>query len=128
MNVLDENIVVSQRQRLQARHIRFRRIGGEIGRSGMKDRNEIIPWLHRLPRPTFFTLDEDFNHPKLRHPGYCLVDLDVAPDKVADYIRRFLRHTTFRTQAQRMGKVIRVRPSRINYWQAGEERAHLIGW
>ena len=72
----------------------------------MKDRGEIIPLLHTLRRPTFFTRDHDFYKADLRHPGYCLVFLDVAFDEAAEFIRRFLRHTAFRTQAQRMGRVI----------------------
>ncbi|MBI3949051.1 MAG: hypothetical protein HY314_01145 [Acidobacteria bacterium] len=109
MNILDENIDFYQIQRLKAWKIHFRQIGVEVGRSGMRDRNEIIPRLHTLRRPTFFTRDHDFYHPTLRHAGYCLVYLDVEFDEAADFIRRFLRHKAFRTQAQRMGKVIRLR-------------------
>lgn len=63
MNVLDENIVVSQRELLRSWKIHFRRIGGEVGRLGMGDRDEIIPLLHSLARPTFFTQDHGFYHP-----------------------------------------------------------------
>jgi len=52
VNILDENIVVTQRELLRSWKIHFRRIGGEVGRMGMKDRNEIIPLLHTLRRPT----------------------------------------------------------------------------
>lgn len=69
MNVLDENIDEPQRQRLEARRIHVRQIGVELGRLGMKDRNEIIPLLHTLRRPTFFTRDCDFYHLELRHAG-----------------------------------------------------------
>jgi hypothetical protein len=75
----------------------------------MKDRNDIIPLLHSRRRPTFFTHDVGFYDPKLRHAGDCLVCLQVDEDEAADYIRRLLRHPAFRTKAQRMGKVIRVR-------------------
>ncbi|MBI3949055.1 MAG: hypothetical protein HY314_01165 [Acidobacteria bacterium] len=128
MTILDEDIRFHQRQRLEAWRIRFRQIGVEIGRSGMKDRNEIIPLLHDRRNPTFFTQDHGFYHPTLRHPRYCLVHLDVATVETADYIRRFLRHKAFRTQAQRMGKVIRVRHSGVTYWQIGHEMEHVIGW
>jgi hypothetical protein len=78
VNVLDENIVATQRQLLRSWKIHFRSIGGEVGRAGMKDRDEIIPLLHTLRRPTFFTRDHDFYKADLRHRGYCLVFLDVA--------------------------------------------------
>ena len=77
MNVLDENIDEPQRQRLVAWKLHVRQIGVELGRLGMKDRNEIIPLLHSLRRPTLFTSDQDFYRPDWRHAGYCLVYLDV---------------------------------------------------
>ena len=119
MNVLDENIVVSQRKLLRSWKIHFRRIGGELGRLGMDDREEIIPLLHSLRRPTFFTRDQDFYHPWLRHPGYCLVFLEIQPQETAQYIRRFLRHPMFRTQSQRMGKVVRIHEDGIGFWELG---------
>jgi hypothetical protein len=63
MNVLDEDIDLYQRQRLEAKKIHVRQIGVEIGRAGMKDRNGVIPALHALRRPTFFTRDHGFYHP-----------------------------------------------------------------
>jgi len=81
-----------------------------------------------LRRPTFFTRDEDFYKPNLRHSGYCLVHLDVLPEEVAEYIRRFLRHPSFRTQAQRMGKVVRVRHSGLAWWETGAKVEHAVSW
>jgi hypothetical protein len=89
VNVLDENIVAAQRELLQSWKIHFRRIGGEVGRVGMKDRSEIIPLLHTLRRPTFFTRDHDFYKADLCHPRYCLVFLDVAFDEAAEFIVSF---------------------------------------
>jgi hypothetical protein len=128
VNVLDENIIAPERERLRAWRIHFRRIGVEVGRLGIDDREEIIPRLHCLRRPTFFTGDHGFYHPKLRHPRYCLVYLDVDFDEMAEFVRRFLRHPAFRTQAQRMGKVIRVRHSGLTYWQVSKEHEHIVGW
>jgi hypothetical protein len=102
MNVPDEDIDLYQRQRLEAKKIHVRQIGVEIGLAGIKDRNRVIPALHALRRPTFFTRDHGFYHPDLRHPQYCLVYLNVARKEVADYIRLFLRHPAFRTQAKRI--------------------------
>ena len=59
MNVLDENIIESQRQFLRSWRIRVKQIGHEIGRPGMKD-DEIISLLHRIRRVTFFTRDSGF--------------------------------------------------------------------
>ena len=128
MNILDENIVATQRELLGLWRIHFRQIGGEVGRAGMKDRSEIIPLLHTLRRPTFFTRDHDFYVSDLCHLGYCLVFLDVAFDEAAEFIRRFFRHPTFRTQAQRMGKVVRVHHSGVNYWHVNVKKAYTLSW
>jgi len=81
MNILDENIIVSQRKLLDAWRIHYRRIGGEVGWYGMKDQNDIIPLLHSLSQPTFFTRDRDFYQAGLRHPGYYLFFGMSAPLK-----------------------------------------------
>lgn len=128
MNVLDENIFEPQRRQLEAWKIRVRQIGVEIGSMGMDDRQQIIPLLHTLRRPTFFTRDRDFYHPWLRHPAYCLVYLDVNPDEAAYFIRRFLRHPDFRTQMQRLGKVVRVHGDGLSYRQVNVSRLQTSGW
>jgi hypothetical protein len=128
VNVLDENIIVTQSELLRSWKIHFRRLGDEVGRRGMKDRDEIIPLLHSLRRPTFFTRDRDFYKPELCHSRYCLVFLDVTFDEAAEFIRRFLRHVAFCMQIQRMGKVVRVHHSGISYWQVKVKRAHALGW
>jgi hypothetical protein len=85
MIILDENFPDSQRQLLQGWRISFKQVAFEIGREGLKD-DEIIPLLHQLNRPTFFTLDDDFFKPKLRHAQYCLIYLDVAQYESAAFI------------------------------------------
>jgi hypothetical protein len=128
MNVLDEDIGLSQRRSLESLKVHFRQIGVEIGRSGLKDRNEVIPLLHQLKHPTFFTRDHGFYHPMLRHHEYCLVYLDVWDDEAAQYIRRFLRHKAFRAQVNRMGKLVRVHQSGLSYWGFGSEAETTVSW
>lgn len=128
MNVLDEDISATEREHLRAQRLHVRQVGIEVGRLGMKDRSDIIPLLHALPTPTFFSRDHGFYHPRLLHAGYCLVYLDVAFDEVAKYVRQFLRHPRFRTQSQRMGKVVRVRPGGISYWQMRVKEEHWLSW
>lgn len=128
MIVLDENIVQGQTDRLREFKIHFRQIGFGLGWRGMKDRNDVIPLLHALKRPTFFTRDVDFYKTDLRHAAYCLVFLDIPADEAAEYMRRLLRHFSFRTQAQRMGKVIRVRPTGISWWEIDDKSEHALSW
>lgn len=68
MNLLDENIFAFQRHQLLAWKIHVRQIGVEIGTRGIDDLEEIIPLLHSLRRPTFFTRDHDFYRTRQRKP------------------------------------------------------------
>ncbi|HLG16104.1 MAG TPA: hypothetical protein VJH03_16595 [Blastocatellia bacterium] len=128
MIVLDENIDEPQRKRLEGWRVHVRQVGVEVGQLGMKDRDEIIPLLHSLRRPTFFTRDHDFYDRNLTHPDYCLVYLEVTAAETANFIRRFLRHSTFRSQSQRLGKVVRVHRSAINFWQVGQSTSAKAAW
>src|SRR5690348_14734444 len=127
MNILDENIPESQRTLLRSRRVALRQIGQDLGRQGMKD-DEIIPLLHRLDRPTLFTLDGDFYDRRLCHVGYCLVHLDVEEEAVADYVRRLLRHRELDTKAKRMGRVIRVSPTGLTLWRVHQEQESHLSW
>ncbi|MEK6323489.1 MAG: hypothetical protein AABN33_17760 [Acidobacteriota bacterium] len=77
MNILDENIDAVAREHLRSLKVHFRHIGSDIGQSGMKDLNDVIPLLHNLRDPTFFTRDKDFYSRSLVHARYCLIHLDV---------------------------------------------------
>ena len=128
MNILDENIIASQREQLRAWHISFRQIGHDLGRQGMDDLDEIIPLLHRLRHPTFFTRDPDFYDRPLCHSAYCLVVLSVRKEEAAHYIRSYLRHPEFNTHAKRMGCVARVSPAEIVYWKKEQEQEETVQW
>jgi len=107
--------------------IHFRVIGAEVSFSGALDEN-LIPVLHRLPQPTFVTLDRDFHRSHLAHGRYCLAWLDVRNRLAADFIRRFLRHPLFDTQAKRMGVVARVHPDGIEFWQTDRRSLLSAPW
>jgi hypothetical protein len=89
---------------------------------------EIVPLLHRLRRPTFFTHDLGFFDPLLCHKGYSLVCLGVKANESAIYIRRFLRHRGFRAEKRRLGKVILARQRNLNFWEIGERRLQRATW
>lgn len=125
MNIVDENILESQRTLLRRKRVALRQIGRDLGRKGMKD-DEIIPLLHQLDRPTFFTLDSDFYDRRLCHEVYCLVHLDIEEETVADHVRRLLRHRELNTKAKRMGCVIRVLPTGLTLWRIHQKQeSHL---
>jgi hypothetical protein len=106
VNVLDENIITAQRLLLRSWRIPIRQVGYDIGRRGIQD-EEILPFLLQLPRPTFFTRDADFYDRWLCHARYCLVYLAIQKQDAALFVRRFLQHKAFDTQAKRLGKLSR---------------------
>lgn len=127
MNLLDENIIKEQRLLLRSWRIRVRHIGHDIGRRGIQD-EEIIPFLLRLPRPTFFTRDIGFYERRLCHARYCLVQLAVKKDEVAIFARRLLRHQEFDTKAKRMGAVVRVAHIGLSVWRLHAEQELSFEW
>jgi len=128
MNILDENIIASEWEKLRAWRIHFVRIGTEVGRRGMDDRGEIIPLLHHLRRPTFFTRDVGFYDRRLCHKRYGLVCLRVRRNEVAETIRRFLRHPAFNTHTKRSGRVVRIGLVGITFWQVDLEEQQALAW
>ncbi|MBI3760940.1 MAG: hypothetical protein HY260_03640 [Chloroflexi bacterium] len=127
MNLLDENILASQRRQLRDWRISVRQIGFDIGRKGMSD-DEIIPFLHGLRRPTLFTRDRDFYKRRLCHARYCLVSLAVDKRVVAVFVRRLLRHPEFDAQAKRLGTVVRVTTTGLSVWRLHAETETHLAW
>jgi hypothetical protein len=127
MIVLDENITDDQRRLLRGWNIRARKIGKDVGHKGLADEG-IIPYLHQLPRPTFFTCDGDFHRLSLCHPAYCIVYLAVDWRESATFIRRFLRHPSCSTFAQRKGTVARVSHIGIHVWRIRQPAEQMITW
>jgi hypothetical protein len=128
MNIWDENIIASQRQRLRSWRIPVRQIGVDIARTGLQD-EEILLFLHHLHQPTFFTRDRGFYRREVCHQQYRLVCLEVAPEDVAIFVRRVLRHPRLNTQAKDLGIVVRASPRGVRVWRlhAREEEGMLWG-
>lgn len=127
MLVLDENLPAGQQQLLRNWRIRFRVVGVDAASAGTRDEN-LMPVLHRLAAPTFFSLDHDFFRARWAHRNYALVWLDVADDRAAEVIRRFIRHPVFNTQARRMGVVARAHSGGILYWRVGGRSLQTVAW
>ena len=127
MNVLDENIVAQQCLQLEEWGIPYRQVGRHLSAHGATDEN-LIPLLHQLPQPTFFTHDEDFFKVSLCHSHYALVYLDVTDRETAKFVRRFLRHKSFNTQAKRLGIVARVRGTGIQFWRKAKPGLQSTDW
>jgi hypothetical protein len=126
--VLDYNITKDQAVLLGGRRTHFQQVGVDIGLPSWDDQQEILRYLHQARQVTFFTRDADFFRARLCHRNYCLVVVDMAEIETAHAIRRFLRHPAFRTKAQRCGKVVKLSPRQITWWEAGERGRHNLIW
>ena len=127
MNILDENILSDQRHQLQHWRVSVRHVSHDLGRAGIQD-DAIIPFLHQLRRPTFFTRDWDFYERCLCHARYCLAFLAVEQDEVASFVRRLLRHPEFDPEDKRMGTVIRIAHYGLSYGRLRNEQETRIKW
>jgi hypothetical protein len=127
VNLLDENIRGDQRALLRKWRIPFRQVGKEISRAGIDD-EDLIPLLHRLHRATLFTQDAGFFKEQLCHDAYGLVHVGVSYVVVAQFIRRFLKHPAFDTQAKRLGIVARVSATGVQFWRQGRTGLQTAEW
>ncbi len=127
MILLDEQVRADQRLRLARWGVHFRQIGKDIGPAGILDEN-ILPLLRTLKTPTLFTHDQGFFRARLLDRRYCLVLLAECDIEAADYIRRFLRHPRFATNALRMGTVARVHHGGVSFWEAGISVLQQTTW
>ena len=128
MILLDHNIPEHQVEALRHARLRPQQIGREVGRPEWQDLEEILRYLHRLKLATFITRDEGFFRRRLCHHNYCIVVVSGPVTETAVYVRRFLRHVTFRARQQRAGKVIRLSPTKITWWEVGIESQQRLLW
>jgi hypothetical protein len=126
--VLDHNIPTDQAEQLRRRRIHFRQIGFQVGRPEWDDQQEILRYLHAVKQPTFFTRDLGFFRAPLRHANYCLVVLTVPVLETARYISKLLRHTHFNSRAKRKGRVMRISPKSVSFWEIGKQRKTIVHW
>jgi hypothetical protein len=126
--LLDENVFEEQRVKLIRWHFRIKQIGFNIGAKGMDDREDIVPLLHALPKPTFFTSDLGFYDRKFCHHRHCIVIFRVNRHEVAEYIRQFLKHPDFNTHRKRMGWVVEIQKTNIKGMRVGRTDEFKFTW
>jgi len=97
--------------------------------SVIKDDN-IATLLHAAQRPIFATINaSDFWQKIPAHPNYSVVAIEMnqadAP-LLPDILRQLLNHPELKSRASRLGKVILVRKSRINYYEQDGQIHELV--
>lgn len=102
-------------------------------RPGTVIKDDAIPNLLAQERqPTFVTMNiKDFWKPTLRDKRYCIVCMDVPDERQSEIpglLRRLFRLPTFKTKANRMGKVAKVNNVGVQYYQFGDEELHSLSF
>jgi hypothetical protein len=85
-------------------------------------------FLHYLRRPTFFTRDRGFYRREVCHRQYGIVCLEVAPEAVAIFVRRVLRHPRLNTQAKRLGTVVRASHRGLGLCRLHVQEEEILRW
>jgi hypothetical protein len=57
-----------------------------------------------------------------------LVCLEVAPEEVAIFVRRVLRHPRLNTQAKRLGTVVRASHRGLGVWRLHAQEEEVMLW
>jgi hypothetical protein len=97
-------------------------------------KDEAIPIvLRRVRQPTFVTTNvADFWRRVPAHVRYSIVCVALPNERLHELpslLRQLLRLPEFNTKAKRMGKVIRVSPSQLQYYERqGDHIAHVRTW
>jgi hypothetical protein len=87
--------------------------------------------LRTLKQPTFVTIDQDFWDRDYCHLGYCILYFALRSEeqeRIPGLLRALLRRPDFRSRARRMGKVARISPSSIDYWQFQGQDLQRLAW
>lgn len=90
-------------------------------RSIIKD-DAIFSLLQQADHPTFVTINaDDFWRRSEPHHGFCVVNLAIPKERVRDapaLLQHLLRLAQFKTRSSRMGKVIRMTYTRVEYYES----------
>jgi len=126
-NILDANVDAGHASQL--RHpLKVKQIGINF-LPGSADDERIISLLRGLKTPTFITKDcKDFYHRHRLDKRYCIICVDVNWKEFVSVVRKIFKHPLFNTVAKRMGKVIRVTSTHINYFEVAENEEITISF
>lgn len=102
-----------------------------LRRETLVEDDGIATLLHQVRNPTFVTINViDFWLKFPPNRNYCIVGIVLIGEQtnlLSSILRNLLRLPQFRTKAARMGKVIRVRPSGIEYYGL-DRQIHFLPW
>ncbi len=126
-HIFDENFPAFAMHLIRQKIASVTQVGQDWGESGWLDVEQILPHLHGI-KVTFHTLDAGLFKRRYVHSSYCLVYYEVPEAELGDWVIKFLRHHNFKTHAQRLGKVIKVKPSKLVYRELHMPRLKEVEW
>lgn len=102
-------------------------------RPGTVIRDEAIPLLLRAARrPTFVTINvADFWQRMSPEARFCIVCVAVPHSRaleVSSLVRRLLTLAPFRTQNQRLGKMVRISQRQVQYYTTADRTVQRLDW
>ena len=126
-NILDANIDAPEAEQLR-RRLKAKKIGLRFLPAHASDEQIIGLSRSIYQRYVYITTQDckDFYVPRRCDKQYCIICLDVPDELVAITVRKIYRHPQFNTAAKRMGKVIKVTSTQINYFEVGESKEITI--
>ncbi len=133
MIVLDENLDEQRVRSPLASRYRGRVASIRDLRPGSVIKDEVIPALLCQHRDSIFltTSVSDFWHLVPAHPRYCIVCAPLPnerQDELPELILSLLRHPAFRSNRQRIGKVIHLTRSRILFYESTRRLPRCVAW
>ena len=87
--------------------------------------------LQKADHPSFVTINvSDFWHITPANANYSIICVELTAKQLAnlpDLLRRFLRQPQFKTKSARMGKVVRLRFNKIEFYES-DKQIHTLQW
>lgn len=94
-------------------------------------KDEAIPTLLlKVTQPSFVTINvADFWKKVQPHSAYCIIIIVLPTERireVPDLLRHLFRLPAFKTKASRMGKIVRLTPKLIEYYESDRHIQSLL--
>jgi hypothetical protein len=128
--VVDDQLALGQVLEMLQKRFKAQRL--QHLRPGELILDERVPEiLLTIRQPTFVTIDNDFWDRRFCHPDYAILYFALRTDQqgfIPDLLRTLLHKPEFRTRAVRMGKVARVHPDGVDFWQYRVSRRVHLAW
>jgi len=119
--VLDEQLALDQVLLPIRKWASIKRIDELRSGEVIKD-DRVASILQRIRHSTFLTIDGGFWKSHYCHHQYCIFYFSLRDDQqkqLPELLRKVCQLNEFKTKRARMGKVVKITKSKIEYWERG---------